>query len=100
MPVKHVLKPTDMYMTCGVRDAMQTNAQFAYEIGQCTCRHFQGDWGDVCPEDAKANVQSLVDGSRIMSSYKLDSHEIWIITEAADEKGERSTTTILFPEEY
>jgi hypothetical protein len=58
-------------------------------------RHAHGDWGDVPPEDAAANVASIERGTRILSSYKVASDTVWIITEA-----DRSSTTLLFPSEY
>lgn len=60
-------------------------------------RHALGDWGDVCPEDWKANDAAVdLGGLRILSSYTLyDKSQVWIITEA-----DRSVTTILLPEEY
>ncbi len=59
-------------------------------------RHAQGDWGDVCKEDWKANEDALKNGLRLLSSCKLpNGKKIWIITE-----WDRSATTILFPEEY
>jgi len=65
-------------------------------INKALERHHQGDWGDVCDEDRKANDQSLRDGTRLLSVYH-DSNQtkFWIITEA-----DRSSTTILLPEEY
>ena len=58
--------------------------------------HAQGDWGDVCQEDKKANDQALKTGERLLSAYTLpDGEKIWIITE-----WDRSVTTILFPEDY
>jgi len=64
-------------------------------------RHIQGDWGEVCDEDKRANDQALVDGSRILSAYTtLLGAKIWIITEAADDEGHRASTTILRPDEY
>lgn len=65
-------------------------------------RHCQGDWGDaLCAEDKALNDESVIDGSRILSAYRLKSGvKIWIITEAADEQGKRAATTILLPEEY
>ena len=60
------------------------------------CRHINGDWGDVPPEDAKENEFSVQNNLRILSSYRLsDNTKIWVITEA-----DRSATTILLPEEY
>ena len=59
-------------------------------------RHLEGDWGDVCPEDAGENELSLEQGFRLLSAYRLPGGcKIWIITEA-----DRSATTILLPEEY
>jgi len=67
-------------------------------------RHVSGDWGEIHPEDRGLNEQALVNGSRLMSVYKLKSSEaidtelevtVWVITEA-----DRSVTTILLPSEY
>lgn len=58
-------------------------------------RHACGDWGDVPPEDAAANQVSIERGTRILSSYKVASATVWVITEA-----DRSSTTLLFPSEY
>lgn len=64
-------------------------------------RHLRGDWGCVCEDDAAANDASMRDGSRILSAYRLGTGvKIWLITEAADENGERSATTALLPDEY
>src|SRR5476651_492400 len=59
-------------------------------------RHQSGDWGDVCAEDRKANDESLVDGTRILSVYHAaNGTKFWLITEA-----DRSVTTVLLPEDY
>ena len=58
-------------------------------------RHQSGDWGNVPPEDAEENELSVVNGNRILSSYPVGNDRIWIITEA-----DRSSTTLLLPEEY
>lgn len=59
-------------------------------------RHFVGDWGEVDEEDWKANDQALKDGSRILSAFTTEGGtKFWVITEA-----DRSTTTILLPEDY
>ena len=60
------------------------------------CRHVAGDWGDLDEEDRAENELSVQEGFRILSAYHLrDGTKIWIITEA-----DRSSTTILLPEEY
>ena len=65
-------------------------------IPNIIARHSAGDWGDVSPEDAKTNDAAVKSDCRIMSVYKLkDGLEVWAITE-----GDRSSTTLLLPEDY
>ena len=64
-------------------------------------RHVSGDWGDLDDEDKRANDVALKDGSRVLSAYILPTDEkVWTITEAQDEDGRRSATTLLLPDEY
>ena len=59
-------------------------------------RHSEGDWGEVSPEDRAENELSLQAGFRLLSAYTIKSGvKIWIITER-----DRSSTTILLPDEY
>lgn len=59
-------------------------------------RHAARDWGDVCDEDRGANDYALLHGERLLSVYHTaDRRKFWIITE-----WDRSTTTILLPEDY
>jgi hypothetical protein len=58
-------------------------------------RHQRGDFGTVNAEDVRANRDAIVNGSRILSAYLLATERLWIITEA-----DRSSTTLLLPEEY
>lgn len=59
-------------------------------------RHMAGDWGDVCEEDRYTNAEALVHGARVKSVYVLGpTQRLWVITEA-----DRSSTTLLLPEEY
>jgi len=59
-------------------------------------RHQRGDWGNLWQEDKRANNNALKNGSRLFSAYILSTKvKIWIITES-----DRSTTTILLPDEY
>ena len=57
--------------------------------------HQSGHWGVVPPDDASANESALTSGARLMSDYSIGSERLWIITEA-----DRSSTTLLLPEEY
>lgn len=59
-------------------------------------RHARGDWGELCPDDRRANERALRCRQRLLSAYALTSgRRVWIITEA-----DRSATTLLLPEEY
>ncbi len=64
-------------------------------------RHISGDWGELPDGDGQLNDEALQDGSRLFSAYFVHGgKKIWIITEAADDQGQREATTILLPEEY
>jgi hypothetical protein len=58
-------------------------------------RHASGDWGDVPAEDAKENLFSIKHGFRVMSSYRIGSERVWIITES-----DRNSSCLLLPSEY
>lgn len=59
-------------------------------------RHVIGDWGDLGAEDQQQNLVAIRSGLRIFSSYRVSpAIKIWIITEA-----DRSSTTLLLPDEY
>lgn len=84
--------------TPGALEAFSRNGQSPLELLR---RHVAKDWGDLCEEDRQANEQALVDGSRLLSAYKLkDGTKIWLITEAVGENGRRESSTYLLPSEY
>ncbi len=59
-------------------------------------RHVLSEWGDLPPEDVRANERALKNGSRLLSAYHLrDNTKIWIWTEA-----NRSSTCVILPSEY
>lgn len=59
-------------------------------------RHQSGDWGDLETSDKQANENALLGGGRLFSVYEQEGGlRFWVITEA-----DRSSTTILLPEEY
>jgi hypothetical protein len=59
-------------------------------------RHAEEDWGELDQEDVRENEYSVAHGLRLLSSYTTAAGEkLWIITEA-----DRSSTTLLLPDEY
>lgn len=76
-----------------------TNAQNVLAPGaieQALSRHQTGDWGDLGDDDKHLNDSAVKDGGRILSAYRSATGvKFWIITEA-----DRSSTTILLPEDY
>jgi hypothetical protein len=95
---KPKFNPGVILATPGASEAFQRNDQTPFEFLQ---KHLAGDWGDLCQEDRRLNDQALVDGSRLLSAYKLeDGTKIWCITEAVGENGRREATTFLLPSEY
>lgn len=85
--------------TPGCLSVLEESGQSPWEF---ISRHVKGDWGEeLCEEDRELNEQSLEDGSRILSAYKTKTGvKVWVITEAANDNGQRSATTLLLPEEY
>lgn len=91
------LKPSlfplgQLVATRGVYDHLSMHAESPWPY---VYRHVQGDWGDVCAEDAKLNRSAIHISARILSSYVMAGKKVWIITEA-----DRRATTLLFPDEY
>ena len=82
-----------VFSTPGAMEALAESNQHPLEFLQ---RHTRGDWGEVCDEDKSENELSIREGFRILSAYRTAKDvRLWIITEA-----DRSSTTILLPEEY
>jgi hypothetical protein len=78
------------------RGALELFENSTEKVVQFLVRHVTGDYGLVCPEDKGENEKAVANGFRILSVYEvLPDKRIWIITEA-----DRSSTTILLPEEY
>ena len=87
-----------LLMTRGVNDKVADDSKFARFVMDSLKRHVNCDWGDMCQEDNQENNLALREGDlRIFSAYNNTGElpKIWIITEA-----DRSSTTILFPDEY
>lgn len=65
-------------------------------------RHLSGDWGDaLCSDDQALNEAAVTNGSRLLSAYRVAADAVvWIITEAEDDLGQRSATTLLLPGDY
>lgn len=63
-------------------------------------RHQEGDFGELDAEDRRSNCEAMETGARLLSSYTVGSTRIWVITEAADDAGIRSSTCLLLPQEY
>ena len=84
--------------TPGALEALQRNNITAFDYLR---RHASGDWGALCEEDKLANEEAITSGARLMSAYFLpDETKVWVITEAADDAGNRMATTLLLPDEY
>ena len=95
-----LFKPGRVLATPGAIDALEQSGQSVWHF---LTRHLSGDWGVVDADDKAANDDAVREGSRILSAYLLDGDEatkIWLITEAADDSGNREATTALLPDVY
>ena len=83
--------------TPGALEALEASGQSPAEFLK---RHVQLEQGVLDSEDHELNAAALQDGSRILSAFKTTNGvKLWVITEAEDDNGHRSATTLLLPEE-
>jgi len=76
--------------------ALEAFAMTGELVTSYVAKHQCGEWGMLDRHDIRANEQAVKHGARLLSAYQLrDDTKIWIITEA-----DRSSTTVLLPEEY
>ena len=88
-----LFNPGRIVATPGAMDALNDSPM---QAAMLLDRHMRGDWGDICEEDSRANMDALRYGNRLVSVYATQSGaRLWIITES-----DRSTTTLLLPDEY
>ncbi len=85
----------EMGRTVATPGALSTMQNLNINPSTLLSRHIYGDWQEMDVEDQESNRDSLTNGSRIFSAYSFDDVKFWVITEA-----DRSSTTILLPEEY
>jgi hypothetical protein len=82
-----------LFLTNGAIEALEESQQSPQEF---ISRHARLEQGELCNEDHKENLFSVDKELRIFSAYKTaQGVKLWLITEA-----DRSSTTILLPEEY
>ena len=91
-------RPGRVVATPGVLDALTASGQtFDFFLE----KHLSGDWGEVDAEDRKANDQALLDGGRLLSSYRtLRGVVVWVLTEAEGDDDVRASTCLTTPQEY
>lgn len=90
---KPLFRPGQVVATPGAIAALDERGLAALSF---LIRHLAGDWSEMDEEDQQANDYAVRHGLRVLSSYQLDAQQkIWLITEA-----DRSSTTLLLPEEY
>ena len=95
------LKLGTVLITQGISARVKRDMKFNDFVSRCVVRHKSGDWGDLCEDDKAMNDESLEAEKKggwtdsLFSSYETDVGKIYVITEC-----DRSSTTILLPEEY
>jgi hypothetical protein len=82
-----------MFLTPGAIEALEEARQSPQEF---ISRHSRLEQGELSDEDHRENLFSIDKSLRIFSAFKTTKGvKIWAITEA-----DRSSTTLLLPEEY
>ena len=84
--------------TPGALEALESSGE---RLADFLCKHAAGYWGELSDEGAALNDEAVKDRSRIHSAYQTNTGtNLWIITDAEDDTGNRQATTILLPTEY
>jgi hypothetical protein len=84
--------------TRGVRALLTSDAEIA-ELRRAVARHIEGDWGDVCAEDAAVNTAAMRSGGMMLGVYEVRGVTVWVITDPRV-AGQPPTITALLPSEY
>lgn len=92
--VSYLLFPLgQIVMTPNAADALADSGESPITF---IAKHASLNRGDLCEDDHKANIWSLQNEARILSSFKLASGvKLWVISEA-----DRSSTCLLLPSDY
>lgn len=80
----------DLYTTSSIKDSLSLP-----EIMTLVNWHRTGNFGTISKSDKETNKAAIKEGDRILSAYLTSIGNVWVITEA-----DRSSTTVLLPEEY
>jgi hypothetical protein len=93
--------------TAAVADwAVESEYRTAW-LAHCLARHLAADWGDLDPDDRRANDHAIgLHDGRLLSRYDLpawlaadaQSAALWIITD--DVADPDTATTLLWPSDY
>ena len=82
-----------LLITPGAQAAITESKQSPWDF---IVRHMACDFGNVCDEDKRLNLEAVTTGERILSTYKTTlGADIWVLTEA-----DRSATVCLLASEY
>lgn len=85
----------NVYKTIGIQNKLEEDSDYIKEIITCLERYMNSDFGSLCADDVSANLEAIKFDYRILGAYNTTYGKIYIITEA-----DRSTTTIMFANEY
>ncbi len=87
----------DLGRVCATPGARRAIEEAGQTPGDFLQRHLSNDWGEMDAHDGRLNDAAVRSGEeRIFSAYRTSAGEkLWCITES-----DRSSTTILLPEEY
>ena len=94
-PYKPLFTLGQVVMTQGIHQLVFEDKLNFADLMTMLLKHQAGDWGEVDVEDREVNDRALATNEHLVSVYTINETRIWVITEA-----DRSSTTILLPEEY
>lgn len=91
-------KKIEFYMTAGISADMDSDNNFACEIGAIIHRFLTDDWGDLYKDDCQLNTQAKIDGGRTLGAYNTTRGRVYVICD--DTQAAPQVVTVLYTHEY
>ena len=84
-----------LVQTASVVALVESGKLHSNDVLKLVYRHSRGDWGECDEHDQAVNEDALAHEGRLLSAYTVRGVKLWVITES-----DRSSTTVLLPEDY
>jgi hypothetical protein len=79
------------------------NEHHQFLVTRCLGMHLSCNWVNDCKEDIQANYNAIEHGGRVVTSWEVGKHKLFIITDGIKpigKAGDHTYTTVMLRSEY